>query len=77
MFGSGLLFGGKFVLVIRRAYIRRAYIRRGLYSGFYGIFLSRPSKKLNQSVFKMENIKNSCFNKAYLDKSKYVGRIPP
>ena len=35
---GGLIFGGKFVLVIRGAYIRGAYIRGGLYSGFYGTY---------------------------------------
>ena len=37
IFGEGLIFGGKFVLVIRGAYIWGAYIREGLYSGFCGI----------------------------------------
>ena len=32
LYSGGLIFGGKFVLVIRGA-----YIRGGVYSGFYGI----------------------------------------
>ena len=39
-FGGGLIFGWKFVLVIRGLTFGGAYIRGGLHSGFYGIWLA-------------------------------------
>ena len=34
---EGLIFGGKFVLMIRGAYILGGLYQGGLYSGFYGL----------------------------------------
>ena len=44
IFGRRLIFGGKFLLVIRRAYIRGGlYSGEGLYLGFYGILIWQKS----------------------------------
>ena len=53
--GMGLIFGGKFVLVIRGAYIRGAYIRGGLYSEFYGT-LKKLVVKLLSTCLKSNHV---------------------